>query len=158
MVTGPAWRRPRSMISFLLSKVGSRFCLAESYSGGMDVPVLGDAGQQLWDSVTADYELSAGEFEVLRQACFTADEIEWLRNTVIDSGEVVVKGSTGQPRSNPAFASMAEHRRCLATLMAALNLPSPEERDGQGERPRMNWATGYQFKGREPGGGVEDSA
>jgi hypothetical protein len=77
---------------------------------------LGVAGSRLWTSVTASFELGAGEVEILRQAASTADEIGLLE-AELRASSLVVKGYAGQPRPNPLLKIIQDHRTLLRRLV-----------------------------------------
>lgn len=79
---------------------------------------LEKAGRSLWRAVTNERELAARELELLRQACATADLI--ARATGELGADLVVPGSTGQPKAHPLLAVLADQRRVLAGLLRAL--------------------------------------
>jgi hypothetical protein len=90
---------------------------------------LETAGRQLWDSVTATFVLSAGEIEILRQACRTSDEIVLLE-AELRTSSLVVAGFAGQPRPNPLLKIIQDHRLLLRRLVDSLNLPDEDEESG----------------------------
>ena len=65
------------------------------------------------------FELSAGEAAVLGEACRTVDELGRLAEAMPDA-ELIVEGSTGQPRGNPLLDEVRKHRETLARLLSAL--------------------------------------
>jgi hypothetical protein len=68
------------------------------------------------------YELTAGEQELLGQACRTADLI--ARMEAEQAGQpLTVPGSRGQVTAHPLLASIAQHRAILARLLDGLDLP-----------------------------------
>ena len=94
------------------------------------------SGKALWVKVAGDYELSPGELAVLEQACRTQDELDVLA-TAVAGQTAMVTGSQGQPKANPLFAEIRQHRKLLDTLVNSLALPMPEEMEG---RPRSTTA------------------
>jgi uncharacterized membrane-anchored protein len=89
---------------------------------------LKDAGKRLWASVHADYELSSAETALLREACRATDELEILRQALLDS-EVVSTGSMGQPVVNRLFDEIRKHRDSLAKTITAMNLPGDDDEE-----------------------------
>ena len=57
-------------------------------------------GRRLWLSVADKYVLTASEQEMLGQAFRTADELDRLERAVRALPELVVSGSTGQPKAH----------------------------------------------------------
>lgn len=80
------------------------------------------AGKKLWREITAEYELSSSELALVREACRTADELEILRQAILDS-DLISKGSTGQPVVNKLFDEVRKHRDSLNKTIATLALP-----------------------------------
>lgn len=86
---------------------------------------LGAAGRALWLGHLAEFEAEPGELVVLEHAARTADELGRL-SAAIAGGELVVAGSTGQPRAHPLLAEVRAHRDLLARLVARLAPPAAE--------------------------------
>ena len=82
-------------------------------------------GRRFWQDVTAEYELSRAELEQLAEVCRSLDLIEQLRKA-IDCDGVMVRGSEGQPRVNPAVTQINATRTLLGRQLATLALPDPE--------------------------------
>ena len=83
---------------------------------------LGAAGRRLWRQVVADFELGAGERELLEQACRVLDIIRRLDEAALE--RPFVKGSMGQETLNPAHAEARLQRKTVAALLDQLGLPS----------------------------------
>jgi hypothetical protein len=94
---------------------------------------LGTAGKALWRDITGTYDLNPGEQHVLAQACREADLIDRIQST-LDDGEVVVKGSHGQPRISTLVAEIRQHRSVFRGLIMALNLPDVEDSAAQARK------------------------
>jgi hypothetical protein len=62
--------------------------------------------------------------------------------------ELMVTGSTGQPRSHPLLASSAEQRRTLEGLLNALALPMPNEVEGRRRSPAATAAAQQRWRER----------
>jgi hypothetical protein len=88
------------------------------------------SGMRLWDVVTTAYVLTPTELSVLAEACRTADECDRLEAAVRDLPELVVPGSTGQPKVHPLLEEVRRHRLLLERLTAALNLPDQDQQVG----------------------------
>jgi hypothetical protein len=91
---------------------------------------LGASGERLWSSVVEVYQLTAGEMEMLAQACRTADELDRLEMAVRDLPDLVVSGSTGQAKAHPLLAEVRAHRQLLERLTTALALPNVDQQEG----------------------------
>lgn len=84
----------------------------------------------------AVYELSPAESALLVRACRTVDVLARIDGQL--AGEaLLVEGSTGQPRSNPLLASLADQQRALASLISAMALPRPDEQTGRRRSPQQ---------------------
>ncbi len=88
---------------------------------------LGKPGQALWDTVTADWELHAGERAILRQACVLEDQIAACDEIVAREG-VMTRGSRDQPIAHPMVGLGKQLRSTQAQLIGKLQLEDhPEE-------------------------------
>jgi hypothetical protein len=87
---------------------------------------LGRRGGAFWRQAVATYEFTEPEFVILHEACRTLAEIEDLE-AALTSGELMVAGSTGQPRVHPAVAELRQHRLALGKLLASLALPDEDD-------------------------------
>jgi hypothetical protein len=87
---------------------------------------LGPAGRRLWRKVTADWELDAGDYELLIQACRTVSELDRLAAALSDV-DPFVTGSTGQVKVHPAYAELRMHRATLAALLGKLGIEDDED-------------------------------
>ena len=74
--------------------------------------------------------LRLAELANLAEACRTADELDRLEKAVRALPELVVSGSTGQPRPHPLLEEVRRHRQLLERLTIALALPSVDEKEG----------------------------
>ncbi|QYF89713.1 hypothetical protein [Arthrobacter sp. PAMC25284] len=72
------------------------------------------------------FELTAPELRLLLEACRTADELEILRNALLE-GDLITQGSTGQPVVSRVYDEIRKHRDSLAKTLHALALPSDED-------------------------------
>jgi hypothetical protein len=88
------------------------------------------SGMRLWEAVTTPYVLTPSELSVLAEACRTADECDRLEAAVRELPELVVPGSTGQPKVHPLLEEVRRHRLLLERLTAALNLPDQDQQVG----------------------------
>lgn len=91
---------------------------------------LRSSGRRLWLSVAERYVLTAGELEMLGQACRTCDELDRLEKAVRSLPELTVQGSMGQPKPHPLLAEVRAHRLLLERLTTALNLPDEDQEVG----------------------------
>lgn len=83
-------------------------------------------GRAFWRVSVADYDLSDSELQILKATCRLLDEAALLEAS-IDADGVVVAGSTGQLRTNPALGEARQHRMAIGRLLAQLALPGPED-------------------------------
>lgn len=86
---------------------------------------LGPEGQQFHDAVVAEYQLSVAELRTLEDVCREIDLIERLQ-VALESAELLVRGSMGQPVASPFVQEIRQHRATLDRLIKSLNLPDPE--------------------------------
>jgi hypothetical protein len=84
-------------------------------------------GRRLWTAVAGLYVLTPAELAMLGEACRTADEVDRLERAVRALPELVVSGSTGQPKAHPLLAEVRAHRQLLERLTSALNLPDDDQ-------------------------------
>lgn len=57
-------------------------------------------GRRLWIAVAEPYVLTPAELQMLAEACRTADELDRLERAVRALPELIVSGSTGQPKAH----------------------------------------------------------
>ena len=98
---------------------------------------LGDAGRELWESVTREYtvngtpvhyELNGGEIRILKDACMQADLTEYMHRDWVAAGmPTTTKGSRGQDVAHPYIQEIRQHRSETANLLKSLKLPVLEE-------------------------------
>ena len=91
---------------------------------------LGDAGRRLWDEITRQVaddglELDARDKRLLRDASFTADDLERLE-VALKEAAIQVVGSTGQPVPNRLWDETRKARQLIASLLRQLDLSDPE--------------------------------
>lgn len=84
------------------------------------------AGRKLWRETLADFELTAPELRLLLEACRTADELEILRKAILE-GDLITKGSTGQPVVARVYDEIRKHRDSFAKTIVALALPADDD-------------------------------
>jgi hypothetical protein len=99
--------------------------LAPVGDGGAPDGGFGPAGQRLWESVVADYELSAHEEAILTQACRAADKLEAIDAALRDAPMVV--DTRNGPAAHPLLNEQRQQALLLARMVAALQLPAGEE-------------------------------
>jgi len=80
--------------------------------------------------VLSEYELNEAEVRLLTEAARTVDELERLRDALVDA-EPLVAGSTGQPKPNGLFEEVRRHRETLQRLCAAMAIPKVGEEEGE---------------------------
>lgn len=88
---------------------------------------LGPAGRNLWQAITAEFELAEHELAQLEEAARTRDLLGRLR-AELDASPVMLESSQGM-RLHPAVAELRQQRLTLARLLATLGVPGLEEDD-----------------------------
>ena len=94
---------------------------------------LGKAGAALWRSIASQWSHDgltpdARERRLLADACAEADMLAVLEvglAQAISRGELVVKGSTGQPVTHPHVAECRRSRAQVAALLLKLGMDEP---------------------------------
>jgi hypothetical protein len=95
---------------------------------------LGAAGQDLWNRITNDYDISdAGGVELLMQACEAAERAESLRRKIDETGELV-HSRTGI-RSNPLLRDELGARAFICRTLVKLGLNVEPIRGTAGRPP-----------------------
>ena len=102
----------------------------------------------MWDEIVTEFIPSPGELEILRQAAHTCDEVDRLENE-LRKQPFMVEGCNGQPRPNPLFKVLQEHRTLLRRLVDSLNIPEPAEEVGMTARQRHGQRAARARWGRE---------
>jgi hypothetical protein len=88
------------------------------------------SGRRLWAAIADHYILTPAELANLAEACRTADECDRLEKAVRALPDLVVPGSTGQPKVHPLLEEVRRHRLLLERLTNALNLPDDNQEVG----------------------------
>jgi hypothetical protein len=83
---------------------------------------LDKSGKALWAAVTKLYDLEPHHGLALASACRCADMVARLEDLL--SGSLLVMGSVGQVRLDPAVAELRQHRLALSKLLTDLALPA----------------------------------
>jgi hypothetical protein len=87
-------------------------------------------GRAFWGEIVEQFIPSPGELEILRQAARCVDEVDRLERE-LRKQPFMVEGFAGQPRPNPLYKVVQEHRTLLRRLIDSLNIPdSPEQEIG----------------------------
>jgi len=97
-------------------------------------PGLGTSGRRLWREIHASYGLNPAETLMLAQLCRTADTLDQIQ-AELATADLVVTGSTGQPKCNPLLAEMRAQARVAESLARSLALPMPGEQAGRRRTP-----------------------
>jgi hypothetical protein len=71
----------------------------------------------------------------------TLTEIHGLE-AALDSAELTVAGSTGQPRGNPLLAELRAHRRSLLALLGVFSPEGAGPVEDELDRLRQEWESG----------------
>lgn len=86
---------------------------------------LGPGGRRLWAAVVSEFELAEHELAQLEEAAFCRDRIAALRKAV-DADGTMIDSSQGR-RLHPAIAEVRAQQLALARLLAAIDVPAPED-------------------------------
>lgn len=97
---------------------------------------LGPRGRRLWVDTVAVFDLRPDELATLEECARTTDVLARLEHELATS-DVVVVGSTGQPRPNPLLGEVRGHRLVLARLLSLLALDDVPEDGEDGARPTV---------------------
>ena len=106
------------------------------------------AGKRMWDEIVTEFIPGPGELEILRQAAYCVDECDQLERE-LRKQPFTVAGYNGQPRPNPLFKVLQEHRQLLRRLVDSLNIPEPAEEVGMTARQRHGQRAARARWGRE---------
>jgi hypothetical protein len=108
---------------------------------------LSTQGRRFWREMTGEYRFSPGELAILARAAHSLDRLAAM-DAELATADLVIEGSTGQPKSNPLLASADSCERTFSGLIRDLALPLPSEREGKRRSPtaamaaRQRWNTG----------------
>ena len=94
----------------------------------------------------ADYGLAPHERAILMQCCRVADRLDQIEADLAGA-DLVVSGSTGQPRSHPLLAEWRAQARVLESLSRALSIPLPGETVGRRRSPTAREAAMQRWHG-----------
>ena len=94
---------------------------------------LGVRGLRLWESTTADFELTESEQTLLVEAARLVDEIDVMAAALAEDGPTVT-GSRGQVRPHPLLAEARAHRMAVARLLRQLGALEPEQHQAEPDR------------------------
>jgi hypothetical protein len=81
-----------------------------------------NAGDELLDRISSEYELRPDEEALLEQAAATLNELEAIEAT-LDGAPLMVDGPRGELRPHPLLAEQRQRRALLASLLKQLGLP-----------------------------------
>ncbi|WP_216587523.1 hypothetical protein [Streptomyces brasiliscabiei] len=95
---------------------------------------LAERGLKLWQELTEELEHDADELLLLAEACSLADEIDTM-TAVLGAGELLSKGSRGQPVANPLIREIRGHRLALSRILRQLGATRPGEESGERSTP-----------------------
>lgn len=122
------------------------------------IPVPSDlrtAGRALWRDIAkqwADDGLvpDARERRFLADACREADiaaALDAQINTALATGQLIVKGSQGQPVAHPLLSEARASRTAIRVTLAKIGFqdPADEERVGRGQRTTSTQARAAAF-------------
>lgn len=106
---------------------------------------LGKRGRAVWRDISASYVLDPAEVSLLTELCRTLDEIDRL-SAALAGVELVVTGSTGQPRPHPLLDELREHRKVADKLAASLALPVEGEQAGRRRSAQAKQAVNQRWR------------
>ncbi|MGW5210024.1 hypothetical protein ACWEQO_02080 [Streptomyces sp. NPDC004051] len=95
---------------------------------------LGERGLKLWTDTLEELELDPDELLLLEEAARLADEIDRIA-AALDAGELISRGSRGQPVANPLIREIRGHRLALSRLLRQLGATRPGEESGERSTP-----------------------
>jgi hypothetical protein len=93
---------------------------------------LGERGLRLWTDTLSELEMDPDELLLLEEAARLADEIDTM-GAALDAGELLSKGSRGQPVANPLIREIRGHRLALSRILRQLGATRP----GEGEQEHL---------------------
>ena len=97
-------------------------------------PGLGKSGRALYRGLVAAYDLNPAEVVLATEAARVADRLTALA-AELETADLVVTGSTGQPRANPLIGASALLGHELCELVRAMGLPVEGEDVGRVRSP-----------------------
>lgn len=80
---------------------------------------LGEVGQILFDTITADYEYDEDEMTIFYSICRTVDVMDRLESAIEEKG-TWVRGANGAESLNPAIQELRMQRKDLVALWKSL--------------------------------------
>jgi hypothetical protein len=92
-------------------------------------------GRAFWGEIVEQFIPSPGELEILRQAARCVDEADRLERELRKQA-MMVSGYAGQPRPNPLYKVLQEHRLLIRKLVDSLGIPEAQEEVGMTARQR----------------------
>ncbi|WP_328893839.1 hypothetical protein [Streptomyces sp. NBC_00236] len=95
---------------------------------------LGERGLKLWNDTLEELELDPDELLLLQEAGRLADEIDTM-GAALAAGELLSKGSRGQPVANPLIREIRGHRLALSRILRQLGATRPGEESGERSTP-----------------------
>ena len=87
---------------------------------------FGARGGEFWRGVSAEFDLSRDEVELLVEVCRSLDLLDDLRSVLDRDGPMSI-GSQGQPVAHPALAHINAAKMTLGRLLKQLGLPREVE-------------------------------
>lgn len=112
---------------------------------------LGTAGKRAWtallDDLPDDWELTAREVELLRNACRQADLVADLEAALKSDG-LIVKGAKGQPRLSAVATELRQSRVALARLLGEIEMPAEDEEPTTAQSQRATRAAQARWRRR----------
>lgn len=115
-------------------------------------------GRAFWKNVTAVFELSVDETELLVEVTRTIDQCESLA-AVLEHDGLTTTGASGQVRAHPVIAELRASRLCLSRLLGQLALPDESGATmSTPQRVRARSAAAARWSAPQVGSSVSDAA
>ena len=111
---------------------------------------LAPTGRRFWRDMNAAYRFSPAELGILARACHVIDRLAAM-DAELAVSDLVIEGSTGQPRANPLLSAMDSAERTLDVLVRALALPLPDESEGKRRSPTAAMAARQRWRADQVG-------
>jgi hypothetical protein len=102
-------------------------------------------GRGLWLEVQRRFELDPIEEQLLRELCRAVDRADVIA-AQLDSAQLVVAGSTGQPRVHPLLGALQAQEKLIDRLCTSLGVSAPgtagegRPRGHPSKAQRVRWA------------------
>lgn len=102
---------------------------------------LRKSGREIWDDLTARYEMHPHELSVVLQIARMADRLDQLHTEAAAAAATTVTDQVGRESAHPAIVEARQTALAQARLVASLRLPEEDESDVTGTRPQRRGGT-----------------